>query len=55
LSKDHSENNQLYCSELVNLAANYYWGGEKVWVTPHDIGYAEWKAGNFLYELKDIK
>ena len=54
-AKNHSENNQLYCSELVNLAANYYWGGEEVWVTPHDIGYNEWKAGNFLCELKDIK
>jgi hypothetical protein len=54
-AKDHSENNQLYCSELVNLAANYYWGGEEVWVTPHDIGYNEWKANNFLCELKDIK
>ena len=54
-AKNHSENNQLYCSELVNLAANYYWGGEEVWVTPHDIGYNEWKANNFLCELKDIK
>ena len=54
-AKDHSENNQLYCSELVNLAANYYWGGEEVWVTPHDIGYNEWKANKFLCELKDIK
>jgi len=55
LKLKHHEDKALYCSEAVNLAANYYWGGEDKWVTPHDIAYTEWKAGNFLCELKDIK
>lgn len=55
LRKKHDEDGQYYCSELVNAAALYYWGGEDKWISPHDIGYREWKSNNFICTLENIR
>lgn len=50
----HKEDGEYFCSEAINYAACYYWGGEDVWVTPQDIGYKEWKNQNYVYTLRNI-
>lgn len=55
LAEKHKEDSALYCSEAVNLAAKYFYGGEDVWVTPHDIALFELPKNSQIIELKNVK
>lgn len=55
LAEKHKEDSALFCSEAVNLATKYFYGGEDVWVTPHDIALAEFKKNKEVIELKNVR
>ena len=51
--KKHKENKQIFCSELLNMASDYYWESKDEWCTPHDI--ARLERNNFLVRITNVK
>ena len=47
------EDDQLFCSELLNLASGYYWEKEDEWFTPHDL--ATYEQSRILVEIRDVQ
>ena len=51
--KKHKENAEIFCSELLNAASEYYWESVDEWCIPHDI--ARLERNNFLVRITNVK
>ena len=51
--KRNKLNEELFCSELVNMASGYFYADKEEWCTPHDI--ALQSRDNFLVKITDVK
>ena len=51
--KKNKYHEELFCSELVNMASGYFYADKEEWCTPHDI--ALQSRDNFLVMITDVK